>query len=270
MDDDQDMSDHEQAQRLSRKEQEKSQTAIEIGADDTDEDSFAKDPFRRFNDLPEEKEWVLTFRAVFIGLCCGTIVNASNVYLGLKSGWTFGANLFGAIAGFAIIKSCSTMFAENFPILGGSFGPRENNIVQTAAAASGGLSNVFVSAYPALYQLKLLDSPENDFWRIVSLTAVGGYFGFFFATPLRKFFIIYVARELQLVFPTASATALTIRSMHDAIRGEAIGKMKMRAMGWAFTAALTLRVASQYALGILWEWHFFWWFHVWVSSPAVL
>jgi uncharacterized oligopeptide transporter (OPT) family protein len=88
-----------------------------------------------------------------------------------------------AIAGFAIIKACSTTFAENFPILGGSFGPRENNIIQTAATASGGLSNVFVSAFPALYQLGLLKTPKEDYWRIVSLTAVGGYFGFFFATP---------------------------------------------------------------------------------------
>lgn len=129
--------------------------------------------------------------------------------------------------------------------------------------ASGGLSNVFVSAYPALYQLKLLDTPEKDFWRIVSLTAVGGYFGFFFATPLRKFFIIYVARELRLIFPSASACAMTIRSMHDAVNGEAIGKMKMKALGIAFTLACVLRVVSQYCLGILWEWHFFWWFYAW-------
>lgn len=165
---------------LESRDQEKAYDEVAL---DEAEDSFAKDPFSPFNDLPDEREWVLTFRAVFIGLCCGTIVNASNVYLGLKSGWTFGANLFGAIAGFAIIKSFSTMFAQNFPILGGSFGPRENNIVQTAAMASGGLSNVFVSAYPALYQLNLLGTPDKDFWRIVSLTAVGGYFGFFFATP---------------------------------------------------------------------------------------
>ena len=116
---------------------EKSQ-AVDVSSEESAEDNFAKDPFTPFNDLPEERDWVLTARAIIIGLCCGTIVNASNVYLGLKSGWTFGANLFGAIAGFAIIKSCSNMFAENFPILGGNFGPKENNIVQTAAAASGG------------------------------------------------------------------------------------------------------------------------------------
>lgn len=71
-------------------------------------------------------------------------------------------------------------------MIGGKFGPRENNIAQTAAMASGGLSNVFVSAFPAMYQLNLLDTPKTDYWKIVSLTAVSGYFGYFFATPMRK------------------------------------------------------------------------------------
>ncbi|KAF1992316.1 oligopeptide transporter [Aulographum hederae CBS 113979] len=224
---------------------------------------FIHDPFVPFDNLPEERQWILTIRAMFVGCCCGALVNASNVYLGLKTGWTFSANLFGAIAGFAVVKFFSTTFGENFPILGGSFGPRENNIIQTAATASGGLSSVFVSALPALYQLHLLDTPANDFWRIVSFTAVGGYFGFFFATPLRKFFIIYVARELQLVFPTPSATAMTIQSMHEAVSGAAIAKLKMKALSIAFTIALVLRVVSQYAIGILWDWHIFTWFFIW-------
>jgi uncharacterized oligopeptide transporter (OPT) family protein len=89
-----------------------------------------------------------------------------------------------AIVGFAVLKSVSKAVGNHVPILGGDFGPRENNIVQTAAMASGGLSNVFVSAMPALYQLGLMSpTPQQDYWRIVSLTAVGGYFGFFFATP---------------------------------------------------------------------------------------
>ncbi|TKA80251.1 hypothetical protein B0A49_01441 [Cryomyces minteri] len=221
------------------------------------------DPFVPFNDLPDEPKRIITVRAVVMGLICGALVNASNIYLGLKTGWTFSANLFGAILGFAVIKFFSKAFAENFPILGGSFGPRENNIIQTAATASGGLSSVFISAIPALYQLKLLDTPKTDFWRLVSFTAVGGYFGFFFATPLRKFFIIYVARELHLIFPSASATAMTIRSMHLAVGGEAIAKMKMRALSIAFGLAFLLRVCSQYAIGILWDWHIFTWFFIW-------
>jgi OPT family oligopeptide transporter len=230
---------------------------------DSAHDDFALDPFKPFDDLPEERQWILTFRALFVGLCCGALVNASNVYLGLKTGWTFTANLFGAIAGFAVVKFISRVVPETFPILGGSFGPRENNICQTAAMASGGMSSVFVTAFPAMYQLHLMDTPAADYWRIVALTAVSGYFGYFFATPMRKFFVIYVARELNLIFPTASATAMTIRSMHEAITGEIVGKKKMKALSIAFAGALVQRVVSQYALGILWDWHFFAWFHTW-------
>ena len=143
-------------------------------------------------------------------------------------------------------------------------GPRENNIVQTVATASGGLSNVFVSAIPALYTLNLMsENPQEDFARLICLTIVGGYFGFAFATPLRKFFIIYVARELRLVFPTPSATAMTIRSMHAAATGASLAKLKMKALSYAFSGALLLRVVSQYATGILWDWHIFTWFFIW-------
>jgi uncharacterized oligopeptide transporter (OPT) family protein len=136
--------------------------------------------------------------------------------------------------------------------------------VQTVATASGGLSNVFISAIPALYTLNLMSpNPQEDFARLICLTIVGGYFGFAFATPLRKFFIIYVARELRLVFPTPSATAMTIRSMHAAATGAALAKLKMKALSYAFSGALLLRVVSQYATGILWDWHIFTWFFIW-------
>lgn len=229
----------------------------------TDHEEIIVDPFVPYDDLPPERQRIVTIRAMLIGCICGALVNASNVYLGLKTGWTFGANLFGVIVGFGVLKSLSRSLPANFPIFGGDFGPRENNIVQTAATAAGGLSSVFVSAIPALYQLGLLETPQKDFGRLISLTAVGGYFGLACSTPLRKFFIIYVARELKLVFPTPTACAMTIRAMHGAATGEAIARMKMKALSIAFSAALILRVVSQYATGILWDWHFFTWFFIW-------
>lgn len=83
------------------------------------------DPYVPFDDLPEERKTVLTVRAVLLGAICGALVGASNIYLGLKSGWTFTANLLGAIIGFAVIKPLSRAIPEYIPILGGSFGPRE-------------------------------------------------------------------------------------------------------------------------------------------------
>lgn len=111
--------------------------------------------------------------------------------------------MFGAIFGFAFLKFCSRTFAENFPLLGGNFGPKENAIAQTAATAAGGFGGIFVSAIPALYQQGLLgETPMADFKRLLTFTIVSAYYGLLFATPLRKFFIIYVARELRLIFPT--------------------------------------------------------------------
>ena len=150
-----------------------------------EEDDFDKpeleveefDPFKPFNDLPDERKRIVTIRAMLVGVVCGALVNASNLYLGLKTGWTFSANLFGAIVGFSVLKFFARVLPQKFPILGGDFGPRENNIVQTAATAAGGLSSVFISGIPALYYLNLLGTPQGDFHRLIPLTIVGGYFG---------------------------------------------------------------------------------------------
>jgi len=42
-----------------------------------------------------------------VPLITGILVAASNQYLGLRIGWTFGASLFGAIVGFAILRPIS-------------------------------------------------------------------------------------------------------------------------------------------------------------------
>lgn len=73
--------------------------------DDEHMDDFTLDPFKPFDDLPDERHIILTFRALFVGLCCGALVNASNIYLGLKTGWTFTANLFGVCNSQVLLKS---------------------------------------------------------------------------------------------------------------------------------------------------------------------
>ncbi|KAK1981466.1 OPT oligopeptide transporter protein-domain-containing protein [Colletotrichum cereale] len=192
---------------------------------------------------------VVTLRAILLGSFCGALVNASNIYLGLRVGWTTSANMIGAMVGFAVLKRYA----------GQAFGPHENNIVQTVATASGGMSNVFISGIPALYQLGLLRTPVEDFFRIVSLVAVGGYFGLLSMAPLRRLFVEDAARDLDLIFPSSMATAMSIHSMHSAADGEEAARPKLKATMWAFGAAMVLRVVSQYAPGLLWEWHVFTW-----------
>lgn len=185
-------------------------SSCEDGFDEEEksEDCFPEDLFAPLDGIAEDGSNIITMRAVTVGIACGALVNASNVYLGLKTGWAASANIFAvrfapslqrishydadnrdsqSIIGYALLKETPS-FLTCLPCLRETFGPRENNIVQTVATAAGGMSNVFTSAFPAMYQLGLLDgSPSQNFWRMVALVAVGGYFGLFFATPCKRY-----------------------------------------------------------------------------------
>ncbi|KAI5918433.1 OPT oligopeptide transporter protein-domain-containing protein [Camillea tinctor] len=233
---------------------------VKIDDEEVDEVLDLYIPLKMDPNLPVERN-PLTIRAVIVGICLGCLVNASNLYLGLKTGFTFSASMFGAIFGYGIIKSMSK---TNIPIIGGMFGPQENSIIQAAATGAGGIAGIFVAGIPAMYQLKAIEgNPKEDFGSIITITLVCSFFGIFFVTPLRKFFIIQVARELKLLFPTPTAVALTIRSMHSGAAGAREALSKLKALGVAFSAALIQRVASYYAVGILYDWHVFTWIHIW-------
>ncbi|MBW0468872.1 hypothetical protein O181_008587 [Austropuccinia psidii MF-1] len=188
-----------------------------------------------------------TFRAVAVGCLLGSVVQASNMYLGLKTGFTFGASLFGALFGYAILKPLSK---SSIPFLGGYFGPKENCTVQTAATASGGLGILFVSGVPALYQLKLLSpEPQQDLRKLILFTMAGAFFGMSFAIPLRKHYIL----RQKLLFPTASATAIAIHKLHSESNGEGSGKQQVKCLGFVFAGSVSLRVLSQYLPGVFLE-----------------
>ncbi|KAF8119828.1 hypothetical protein EV363DRAFT_255842 [Boletus edulis] len=95
------------------------------------DDPFPIDP----HSPVEERQF--TLRAVLVGCALGAIIAASNVYLGLKTSFTFGAGLFGSIFGFAILKPLSTSAPGAPSYLGGGyFGPKENNVAQAPPARS--------------------------------------------------------------------------------------------------------------------------------------
>ncbi|KAF9509733.1 hypothetical protein BS47DRAFT_1396579 [Hydnum rufescens UP504] len=230
-----------------------------------------QDPYVRYNDIhgitpgdpfpPDPtapfEEHQLTVRALLVGSVLGAVVGASNIYLGLKTGFTFGPQLFGAIFGFAILKPLSKLIGGIGPrwLTGDStFGPKENVTVQTAATAAGGIGIIFVSAIPAMYRLGLLSQfPNQDVGRLIALTCAVAFFGVFFVIPLRKYYIL----KMKLVFPTPTATAYTIRSLHS-IGGAIAAQKKARMLGFSFLAAFFWKVLSNYAPGILWDWHIGW------------
>lgn len=94
-------------------------TSLEDGSEPEVLDN--KFPFPPLKGIPDEDQQI-SIRALVIGVCLGAIVSASNIYLGLKTGWTFGASLFGGILGFAILKPLSRVAPRYLG--GGYFGPK--------------------------------------------------------------------------------------------------------------------------------------------------
>ncbi|KAL1916347.1 uncharacterized protein VTP21DRAFT_5964 [Calcarisporiella thermophila] len=155
-----------------------------------------------------------TWRSAIVGSLLGCVIAASNMYLGLKIGWLFGAQLWGAIFGFAIIKAMSSYLPTYLG--GGPFGPKENCTAQSAATAAGGLAVGFVSAIPAMYKLGVLKDIHQDVGNLTLWTIAAAFYGLFFAVPLRKHFVVIQ----DLVFPTPRAAAMTIKSLHATATGE--------------------------------------------------
>ncbi|KAF9900590.1 hypothetical protein BX616_002552 [Lobosporangium transversale] len=203
---------------------------------------------------PEEEEFVyepqqFTWRASIVGSLLGCVVAASNLYLGLKIGWSFGAALWGSIFGFLVLKSMSK-------VTGSVFGPKENAVCQAAATSSGGLSNGFVTAIPAMYRMGLMGSrdPQDHIADLFLWTACAAFFGMLFAVPLRSHFVI----NQDLVFPTPRAAAETIKNLHRA--GSAAAKDARdagRAMMTSFIFAMVWAVIGFFIPGIFTTIHIF-------------
>ncbi|KAI8081338.1 OPT oligopeptide transporter protein-domain-containing protein [Halteromyces radiatus] len=204
--------------------------------------------------LPEEfiEEYQFTWRAAIVGSLLGCLVAASNTYLGLKIGWTFGASLFGAIFSFAIIKPLSRALPERWG--GGYFGAKENCTAQSAATTAGGLSAGFVSGIPAMYKLGLMTNPRDDAAALVLFTISAAFYGLFFAVPLRQHFVV----KQDLTFPTPRAAATTIISLHSSLEGEKEAMKKAKWMGIWFLISFLWSLIS-YWVPFFDTIHILWW-----------
>lgn len=243
------------------------QTTLDIAS--VDEHYVPGDPLPMDANLPEETNQ-FTVRAVFVGCAIGAVVQASNLYLGLKTGITFGPQLLGGIGGFLVLKPLSRVIPKALPAWFGTgyFGPKENVTVQSAATAAGGLGILFVSGFPAMYQLGLMGAtPKEDFGKLIGFMFAVAFYGMTFAVPLRSFFIL----RQRLTFPTPTATAYAIRSLHaTGAAGAADAKAKAKWLGWTFLVAFIQKTVSTYIPCIIYDWHFFYWIATWGAPKAQL
>ncbi len=170
----------------------------------------------------------LTARAIVVGMLVGAVMCLSNLYVFFKTGWSMGVTLTACILAFGAFRGLSALGVVKRPL-----GVLENNALTTVASGAGFMTGGGnMAAFGALLMVTTMRPPAVP---MIAWFAVIAAMGVFAAIPIKR---QLVNRE-ALPFPTGTATAETIRGMHEA--GADGGKAKAKALAAAalFGAAVT-------------------------------
>jgi OPT family oligopeptide transporter len=160
----------------------------------------------------------LTPRAVVSGMILGAVMCLSNLYVVLKTGWSLAVTVTACILGFGVFRALRAIGLSKTP-----FTLLENSAVGSVAAAAGYMTGGGnMAAVPALL---LLTGIRPDPWAMFFWFAVIAAMGVFAAIPIKREFV----NAEQLAFPTGTATAETLLSLHS----EGGDDKKARWLGWA-------------------------------------
>jgi OPT family oligopeptide transporter len=147
----------------------------------------------------------LTLRALIMGMLLGGFLSVSNVYIGLKAGWSMGVAITSCILAYAIFAALHRAFPRWFP----AFSILENNAMQSCASAAGYMTGAgLVNAIPALMMLNPGAVP--GMWALMLWIMVISWLGVFLAVPAKRQMI----NVEQLAFPSGIAAATTLRALH--------------------------------------------------------
>jgi len=170
----------------------------------------------------------LTLRAVFWGMLIGGAMCLSNLYVFFKTGWSMGVTLTACILAFGLFQALQGLRLVRRPL-----GMLENNALTTVASGAGYMTGGGNMA--AFGALLMVTTVRPDGLGMVAWFACIAALGVFAAIPIKRQLI---NRE-GLSFPTGTATAETIRSIHAAADGAGKGKAAWLAGSAVFAAVLT-------------------------------
>lgn len=168
----------------------------------------------------------LTVRAVIGGALIGALMCLSNIYVFFKTGWSLGVTVTAAILAFAAFRALQAFGAK-------PLGLHENNALTTVASGAGYMTGGGnMAAYGALLMVTTV-RPEDA--PLVLWFAVIAAMGVFCAIPIKRQLI----NKEALPFPTGTATAETLRSIHEG----KTGNNEVKWLGYAALFAVVLGVA---------------------------
>ncbi|MFZ5496753.1 MAG: OPT family oligopeptide transporter [Verrucomicrobiota bacterium] len=170
----------------------------------------------------------LTVRAVVVGVFVGAAMCLSNLYVFFKTGWSMGVTLTACILAFGAFQLLQAARLVKRPL-----GALENNALTTVASGAGYMTGGGnMAAFGALF---MITTVRPDTLPMVAWFGVIAAMGVFAAIPIKRQLI----NQEGLAFPTGTATAETIQSIHLAAAGGGVGKAAWLAGSAGFAAVLT-------------------------------
>ncbi|OQW46850.1 MAG: hypothetical protein A4S09_02785 [Proteobacteria bacterium SG_bin7] len=172
-------------------------------------------------DMPQ-----LTIRSALTGMILGAVLSLTNLYVGIKTGWTLGVGISSVILSFAMFRLLSKInLSTDMTVL-------ENNAMQSIATSAGYMTAPLIASMPAYMMVTGQVVPMwHTFWWIVALS----FLGVLFAFPLKKRFI----NEDQLPFPEGYAAGVVLDNLHTDQGGkEGMFKAKLLLTGMSISALM--------------------------------
>jgi len=161
----------------------------------------------------------LTVRAVVVGMLLGALMCLSNLYVVLKTGWSFGVTLTACVVAFALFR-----LARSLGLVRREFGMLENNAMGSVASSAGFMTGG--GNLPAMGALLVLTGLRPEPVAMVAWLAVIAMLGVFTAVPIKRQLI----NVEELPFPTGTATAETLHALHG--EGNEASR-RAHKLGWA-------------------------------------
>lgn len=162
----------------------------------------------------------LTLRALATGFIIGGLLAPSNIYTGLKIGFSFNMSIAAALLGYALWNGLNRIGKAR------PWGILENNVNQTAASASASiLSAGLVAPIPAL---TLITGQSLAYPVVAVWVFIVSFLGIVTAVAIRRQMI---ERE-GLPFPNGLATGETLKEIH------AHGREAARRLRWLIGAGI--------------------------------
>ncbi len=148
-------------------------------------------------DMPQ-----LNLRSAITGMILGGILSLTNLYIGIKTGWTLGVGVSSVVVSFAFFKLISRLK------IGTEMSVLENNAMQSIATSAGYMTAPMMASLPAYMMVTGQVIPMwQTFWWITALALLGVLFAF----PLKKRFI----NDEQMPFPEGYAAGIVLDSLHS-------------------------------------------------------